>query len=178
MQSSKCTIDIFCRKPKPPTIGKNEIFILVVFSMIVPSFDNFSDVRLSILFATGTYTPAGKFYHSDITGNWEEIVAVPQYKYAIFTFLPVFISFLFTVRHWYQAENTKRKKLISLPFLLLQVWPQYRVGRILHYFRTGNKKWIREKEYFETELSTLGKQNICLFAMFNVFCNLLCSLLF
>ena len=144
-------------------IGKNEIFVLVVFSMCIPSFDNFSDIRLSYLFATGTYTPAGKFYESSITGKWEKIVAEPQIKYAVFTFLPVFISFLFTVRHWYHTENTKRKKLISLPFLILQVWPQYRVGRILHYFRTGNKKWIREKEYFETELSTLGKQNICLF---------------
>ena len=157
IKSSKCTIHIFCRKPKPPTIGKNEIFILVVFSMLVPSFDNFSDLRLSYLFVTGTYKPAGKFYHSDTTGNWEKIVAEPQYKYAIFTFLPVFVSFLFTLRHWYHTENTKRKKLKSLPFLILQLWPQYRVGRILHYFRKGNRKWIRERDYFETELSTLGK---------------------
>ena len=156
IKSSKCTIHIFCRKPKPPTIGKNEIFILVVFSMIVPSFDNFSDVRLSILFATGTYTPAGKFYLSDITRNWENIEAVPQYKYAIFTFLPVFISFLFTLRHWYHIENTKRKKLKSMPFLIFGLWPQYRVGRILHFFRKNNKKWIKEKDLFETELSTLG----------------------
>ena len=118
--------------------------------MLVPSFDNFSDVRLSILFATGTYTPAGKFYHG------EEIVAVPQYKYAIFTFLPVFISFLFTLRHWYHIENTKRKKLKSLPFLIFGLWPQYRVGRILQFFRKNNKKWIKEKDLFETELSTLG----------------------
>ena len=136
--------------------------------MIVPSFDNFSDVRLSILFATGTYTPAAKFYHSDSTGNWEKIVEVPQYKYAFFTFLPVFVSFLFTFRHWYQTENTKQKKLRSLPFLILQIWPQYRVGRILHFFRTGNKKWIREKNYFETELSTIGKNNILWVFFFNV----------
>ena len=124
--------------------------------MLVPSFDNFSDVRLSILFVTGTYTPAAQFYRPGGSGNWEKIVAVPQYKYALFTFLPVFISFLFTIRHWYHTENSKRKKLRSLPFLILQIWPQYRVGRILYYFRKGNRKWIREKNYFETELSTLG----------------------
>ena len=156
-------------------IGKNEIFVLVVFSMCIPSFDNFSDIRLSYLFATGTYTPAGKFYESSITGKWEKIVAEPQIKYAVFTFLPVFISFLFTVRHWYHTENTKRKKLISLPFLILQVWPQYRVGRILHYFRTGNKKWIREKNYFETELSTIGKNNILWVFVFYVRISMLIS---
>ena len=124
--------------------------------MLVPSFDNFSDVRLSILFVTGKYTPAAQFYRPGGSGNWEKIVAIPQFKYALFTFLPVFISFLFTIRHWYHTENSKRKKLRSLPFLILQIWPQYRVGRILYYFRKGNRKWIREKNYFETELSTLG----------------------
>ena len=136
--------------------------------MLVPSFDNFSDVRLSILFVTGTYTPAAQFYRPGGSGNWVEIVAVPQYRYALFTFLPVFISFLFTIRHWYHTENSKRKKLRSLPFLILQIWPQYRVGRILYYFRKGNRKWIREKNYFETELSTLGMFVYLHFLMINL----------
>ena len=142
----------FCsRKSVPFTIKRTEIVVLIVFSMLVPTFDNYSDLRVSTLFLTGTYTPAGNF-----TESGKIITPVPQYKYALFTFLPVLISFLFTLKHWWSKENNKQKKLKTLPYLIFQVWPQSRVGRILYFFWKGSEKWIEEKEYYDTELSTLG----------------------
>ena len=87
----------FCsRKSVPFTIKRTEIVVLIVFSMLVHTFDNYSDLRVSTLFLTGTYTPA-----FDSTSSGKIITPVPQYKYAIFSFLPVFISFLFTLKHWW-----------------------------------------------------------------------------
>ena len=102
----------FCsRKSVPFTIKRTEIVVLIVFSMLVPTFDNYSDLRVSALFLTGTYTPAGK-----TTESGKIILPVPQYKFALFTFLPVFISFLFTLKHWWSKENNKQKKLKTLPY--------------------------------------------------------------
>ena len=140
------------------TIGRIEVVILTVFSIIVPTADNCSDLRLSLLFLNGWYTPSAKTFFNHTSQQVEDIVAIPQYKYSLFTFLPVLVSFLFTIRHWWKTEDSSRKRWTSLPLLVFQVWPQSRVCRILHFFRKGNPKWIEEKEYFESELSTIGKE--------------------
>ena len=84
------------------------------------------------------------------------IVAKPQYLYSLFTFLPVLLSFLFTILHWRTVEKTSEKRWKTLPLLILQIWPQSRVYRFLNFFRKGNPKWMAEKDYFEMELSTIG----------------------
>ena len=132
-----------------------EVIILTIFSIIVPTFDNYSDLRLSFIFFMGWYSPLEGIYY------WEKdekvsIVAKPQYLYALFTFLPVLVSFIFTTLHWRTTENTSQKRWKTLPLLIFQIWPQSRVCRILHFFRKGNDKWMEEKDYFEMELSTIG----------------------
>ena len=134
-----------------------EILILSVFSIIVPTSDNYSDLGLSFKFLTGWYKPLeNATFYNDTSGSYVKIEAKPQYLYAFFTFLPVLVSFLFTVLHWRTVETTGQKRWKTLPLLILQIWPQSRVCRILHFFRTGNKKWMAEKDYFEMELSTIG----------------------
>ena len=134
-----------------------EILILSVFSIIVPTGDNYSDLGLSFKFLTGWYTPLENSTYFDPTSrSWIRIVAKPQYLYAFFTFLPVLLSFLFTTLHWRTVEETSQKRWKTLPLLILQIWPQSRVCRILHFFRKGNQKWMAEKDYFEMELSTIG----------------------
>ena len=132
-----------------------------MFSIIVPTGDNYSDLGLSFKFLTGWYTPlenstfatfnstSGRHHHTPI-------VAKPQYLYALFTFLPVLLSFLFTILHWRTVEETSQKRWKTLPLLILQIWPQSRVCRILNFFRKGNQKWMAEKDFFEMELSTIG----------------------
>ena len=128
-----------------------------MFSIIVPTVDNYSDLCLSFLFLTGTYTPAAETFWNTTSQKHEKLKAIPQYKYSLVTFLPVLVSFLFTMRHWWVKENTSQKRWRSLPLLMLQVWPQSRVVKLLNFYRKGNPKWIKEKEYFESELSTIGK---------------------
>ena len=44
-----------------------------------------------------------------------------------------------------------------MPLLLAQIWPQYRVGRILWLYKKGDDKWIKEKELVERNLCFLGE---------------------
>ena len=44
-------------------------------------------------------------------------------------------SFTFATYHWWQLENSKMGgagRLKTLPFLLMQVWPQYRVMKMVY----------------------------------------------
>ena len=61
------------------------------------------------------------------------------------------------VQHWRKREDSLLKKLITLPFLILQVWPQSIVCKMLYHYKTGNDEWKEEKAYYERELSTIGK---------------------
>ena len=72
------------------------------------------------------------------------------------TLIPVLLAFTITTIHWYQTEESS-KRLKTLPLLLAQIWPQYRVGRILWLYKKGNQKWIKEKELLERKLSSLGE---------------------
>ena len=85
-----------------------------------------------------------------------EVIAKPQPLYGFMTLIPVLLAFTITTIHWYQTEESS-KRLKTLPLLLAQIWPQYRVGRILWLYKKGNQKWIKEKELLERKLSSLGE---------------------
>ena len=72
------------------------------------------------------------------------------------TLIPVLLAFTLTTLHWYQTEESS-KRLRTLPLLLAQIWPQYRVGRILWLYKKGDDKWIKEKELIERKLSSIGE---------------------
>ena len=149
-------------------IARPEIAIMVIFGIMVPTGDNYSDVWLSYKFFTGSYVPAGKFlvalresddfprgikYYEPVG----EIKATSQFNFGIATMLPVLISFLFAAAHWYKTEDTACSRLKTLPLLFAQVWPQYRTARILYFYKRQDDRWVKEKAHHETELSSLGK---------------------
>jgi hypothetical protein len=85
-----------------------------------------------------------------------KVIAKPQPLYGFMTLIPVLLAFTLTTFHWYQTEESS-KRLRTLPLLLAQIWPQYRVGRILWLYKKSNDKWIKEKELLEKKLSSLGE---------------------
>ena len=72
------------------------------------------------------------------------------------TLIPVLLAFTLTALHWYQTEESS-KRLRTLPLLLAQIWPQYRVGRILWLYKKGDDRLIKEKELIERNLCFLGE---------------------
>merc|ERR1712021_225621 len=71
------------------------------------------------------------------------------------TLLPVLVSFLFTAIHWHRTEGSTWSRLKTLPLLMCQIWPQFRMARILYFYRKNDDRWIEEKEHHEKELSSL-----------------------
>ena len=79
-------------------------------------------------------------------------------NFGILALSPVLFSFLFTLSHWWKLEENWKKRLMSLPFLLLQCWPQYKMARILYLgFWKKNKKWRSEKETMERNVGSVGR---------------------
>ena len=55
------------------------------------------------------------------------------------------------------SEGSTWSRLKTFPLLMCQIWPQFRVARILYFYRKDDNRWIEEKEHHEKELSSLGK---------------------
>ena len=147
-------------------ISKPEIMMMIVFGMLVPTGDNYSDSWLSYTFFSGTYKPIGKFVNvvngTLVVPRWQygvekvPIVPIQQPVYGLMTLLPILLSFSITIIHWYQTEKSPNRYW-TLPLLLTQIWPQYRTGRILWLYKNGDIRWKKEKEQVEKELSSIGK---------------------
>ena len=75
---------------------------------------------------------------------------------------PIVLVNVFTFFHWWNIENTLKKRIHTLPLFILQIWPQYRVARILYFglYRDKNgTKWKEEKLIYDKNLSCLGKES-------------------
>ena len=79
-------------------------------------------------------------------------------KFGILILSPVILAIFFTFPHWWRLEDNRKKKIFTLPLLLIQCWPQYRMCRILYLsLWKKDKRWKTEKEIIERDLSSLGK---------------------
>ena len=79
-------------------------------------------------------------------------------KFGILVLSPLFLSFLFTLSHWWKLEGNLKNRLMSLSFLLLQCWPQYRTARILYLgLWKKDKKWRSEKETMDRNVGSVGR---------------------
>ena len=101
-------------------ISNPEIIMMIVFGMLVPTGDNYSDIWLSYLFFSGTYQPVGKYVHisnGTLVVPWKlgdfvekvPIVPIQQPIYGCMTLFPVLLSFLITIIHWYQTEKSPNR---------------------------------------------------------------------
>ena len=136
---------------------------LIVFGILLPSFDVYSDLAFSYALISGTYEPCpkGKIYYSGTSVETECTgIAEPQPNYGKVMLIPIMLATLFTIPHWLKRENTLRKRLYTLPLLLGQFWPQWQVIKILRLMTKRNPQWQTEKKNLEKEVSSLGKVNL------------------
>ena len=71
--------------------------------------------------------------------------------------IPVLLTTLFTIPHWWKKEETTKKRILTFPLLLTQFWPQFQVIKVLKLVIQGDSQWKVEKEKLEKEISSLGK---------------------
>ena len=116
--------------------------------MVLPTADIYSDVSLVILLLS--------LYPRHFVGL--EIISFAIKMGRIMT-IPLILSTLFILPHWLNCEKTLKRRIITFPLLLLQLYPQYRSMRILWwaFVRKNATKASKEKLHHESSLSNVGK---------------------
>ena len=127
--------------------------LMTVFGILLPSVDVYSDGYFS--FKMFTYD----------NSNDPMVIAKDKHKvgsqpvYGTMMLIPIVISTLFTLYHWWRLETKWWHKLLTLPLVLVQFWTQYRTIRILIlglWYQIGS--WRKEKKVFDKDLGSLGKE--------------------
>ena len=126
---------------------------LVTFGagVVLPTADIYSDVSLVVLLLSLEITP-----ESDRLDDIAKRFAINMGN--IMT-IPLILSTLFILPHWLKCERTLKRRIITFPLLLLQLYPQYRSMRILWwaFVRKNVTKALKEKHHHESSLSNVGK---------------------
>merc|ERR1711971_403235 len=113
---------------------------MVLFGILLPTFDTYSDGYFSYSLISGTYC--------------ETSICVKHPIYGSVMLIPVLLAMLFTIPHWWRREK-RWNRLYTLPLLICQVWPQWQVIKVLKLMKDGNSQWRIEKEKLEKEVGSL-----------------------
>ena len=137
---------------------------LVTFatSVVLPSADIYSDIALSVKLLKRSCDDEfySRFYQIPC-GEWPVSEHVKIHKlFGWIIWIPIIINLLFTIPHYLRVEKTWKQRLLTLPFLICQCWPQYRSMRViwLAYVPKNIAKCLAEKVDLEQSVSNLGKK--------------------
>ena len=100
----------------------------VLFDVVLPTFDVYSDISLIIVWLIG--------------GHW---------IYALCMTVPPFLQFLSTIFKWIKLDKDKQWSWI---FLLLQFWPQLKAIRVIRLLFKNDSKADEEKKLLHTEIGS------------------------
>ena len=123
-------------------MSRFEAAINFVFGVVLPTVDVGSDLWLAIQFFAGLTCQTYK-------------VSENRFLYGGVSLICPSLSFLFVTYHWWKMEKP-RDRLKTLPFLLAQVWPQYRVVKLIH--KGYKKKHPKHKEACSLRASKMDKE--------------------
>ena len=83
----------------------------------------------------------------------------PKFGFAMLG--PVLLVTLFMLRQWWDEEKyaTVKSKLFTFMLVIFQIWPQYKMLKVLYIgFWKNDPKWKEEKEKLQKDISSLGKK--------------------
>ena len=113
--------------------------MLTVFGIALPTLDVYFDIRTIINFCK-----AG------------------QAKWGIIMLGPVSLATMFNFPHWLKVEKhwgtklTWKVRLILFLSVVFQIFPQVNAGRILYLGCKKDKRWKKQKDIYEKNISPLG----------------------
>ena len=79
-------------------------------------------------------------------------------KFAMALSMPLSLSFLVLLPHWWLTEKTACRRLMTLPLLLLHIWPQYRVLILLITLWNDQEDFHTKLEKYNRDVTCLGKR--------------------
>ena len=129
------------------------LLMIAVFGVILPSVDVYSDILFDVTLFRGDY------YHNQWCEENRPNVKVTRHPvFGLIALIPLLASFLASTRLWWQLEQGWKSKLKTLPALLLQFYPQWRVLLVIYHAKwTKNPIWVKMKEEWDAEIGHLGK---------------------
>ena len=144
-----------------PTFSKGDAMLTFVFGVVLPSFDIFSDIYLSVkLFNRSCDEHEDKYWNCD-NDSWiaRDIGIQNTFGWWIIL-IPVLINLIFTIPQFLRLEKTWKQRLLTFPFLICLLWPQYRSMRVLWFelVKKDTDKCLKEKLDLEHNVSPLGKK--------------------
>ena len=129
--------------------------MLIVFNILLPSFDIYSDLAFSSSLLSGTYEPYCRSWISD--PNDPNCQPVKHPIFGSMMLVPIILATLFVIPHWLKREDTTLKRILTFPLLVGQFWPQWQVIKVLKLIKERRtREWREEKEKLEKEVSSLG----------------------
>ena len=124
--------------------------MLLVFNVLLPSFDVYSDLAFSSSLLSGTYEPYCRRRYSNPNAEKHPI-------FGSMMLVPIILATLFIIPHWLKREDTTLKRILTFPLLVGQFWPQWQVLKVLKLIKERRtREWRGEKEKLEKEVSSLG----------------------
>ena len=131
------------------TFSKSDGFVTFGAGVALPTADIYSDVSLVVLLLSLGSTKVW----------WDQEAISFAIKMGRIMTIPLILSTLFILPHWLKCEKTLKRRIVTFPLLLLQLYPQYRSMRILWwaFVRKNATKALKEKHHHESSLSNVGK---------------------
>ena len=109
--------------------GFFNLFLLTVkeftLKVVLPAYDVYGDWYIVYLLLNGNgFAPAQECKQ----GYYDNHIYI-----GIVAIIPLLLSFLFHAFHWWEKEKVENGgswRLVTLPFLMLQIWPQFRCIKV------------------------------------------------
>ena len=71
--------------------------------------------------------------------------------------IPVIIFALFLLPHWWKTEKNLCQRIKTFPLLILHLWPQSRVAKLIRILWRDPEKYAYDKAKFDRDITCLGK---------------------
>ena len=129
--------------------------LLILTEIVLPSTDVISDLLLIIQLTTYKESEAESKYCS----RADEINCFDLNTLGYMMIIPLILSTILLVPHWWKNERSKKHKLLTILLLILQFWPQYRVFRILWLkYIKKNVEWsVEELRIIKGTIGNIGE---------------------
>ena len=110
--------------------------LLIVFGIVLPTFDNYSDLIFSHSLLTGNY----EAWEKGVEYTAQGVIAVkakPQPIYGSVMLIPILVTTLFVIPHWLKREDSTKKRLLTFPLLIGMVISVVKFSRVR--YKIGKK---------------------------------------
>ena len=134
------TIESITPGNEPQEMKKSEIFMTLISGVGFPSWDVYSDIAMSAMLINSGESRALFF-------GWLILV-------------PVVLSTIFQIPHWWKIERNMKRRAVTLPLLLCQFWPQSRMLQLAFLGWKKDKNWMQEKKYLQKYVTSIGNHTI------------------